>query len=204
MFAELVTADFVLADISILNANVFYELGIRHTVGPRGVICLHAGWANRPFDVAPQRTFKYDGQLFRVGLARDAAWEKKIAAEVSRLGQTLKKAVAADRRRKAARCMATCRSSCRRMRVRSALRASSINQANPTSGNQRLTIAGKEGHAEDIPTLAGDVRVARSSAQKTAVPNAARRCSRSVVLRKAEKIFEESCRDADWDGQRKN
>jgi hypothetical protein len=39
MFAELVTADFVLADISILNANVFYELGIRHTVGPRGVIC---------------------------------------------------------------------------------------------------------------------------------------------------------------------
>src|ERR1700756_3654633 len=27
MFAELVTADFVLADISILNANVFYELG---------------------------------------------------------------------------------------------------------------------------------------------------------------------------------
>ena len=91
MFAELVTADFVLADISILNANVFYELGIRHTVGPRGVICLHAGWANRPFDVAPQRTFKYDGQLFRVGLARDAAWETKIAAEVSRLGNTLQK-----------------------------------------------------------------------------------------------------------------
>ena len=65
--------------------------------GPRGVICLHAGWANRPFDVAPQRTFKYDGQLFRVGLARDAAWETKIAAEVSRLGNTLQKAVAADR-----------------------------------------------------------------------------------------------------------
>jgi hypothetical protein len=33
MFAELVTADFVLADISIFNANVFYELGTRHTVG---------------------------------------------------------------------------------------------------------------------------------------------------------------------------
>ena len=52
MFAELVTADFVLADISILNANVFYELGIRHTVGPHGVICVHAGWADRPFDVS--------------------------------------------------------------------------------------------------------------------------------------------------------
>src|SRR5205823_14015491 len=85
MFAELVTADFVLADISILNANVFYELGIRHTVGPRGVICVHAGWADRPFDVAPQRTFKYDGKLFRCGLECDAAWEKQVAEEVLRL-----------------------------------------------------------------------------------------------------------------------
>ena len=134
MFAELVTADFVLADISILNANVFYELGIRHTVGPRGVICLHAGWANRPFDVAPQRTFKYDGQLFRVGLARDAAWETKIAAEVSRLVKHCKKRWRLIGRRKAARCMATCRSSCRRMRVGSAPRASSITRRNPTSG----------------------------------------------------------------------
>src|SRR5215475_11954088 len=77
MFAELVTADFVLADISILNANVFYELGIRHTVGRRGVICLHAGWTNRPFDDAPQSTFKYDGSLFRVGPKRTEAWKKK-------------------------------------------------------------------------------------------------------------------------------
>lgn len=97
MFAELVTADFVLADISILNANVFHELGIRHTVGPRGVICLHAGWADRPFDVAPQRTFKYNGQLFRAGLKQDAAWEGRLAAEVLRLGETLRKAVAVDR-----------------------------------------------------------------------------------------------------------
>jgi len=97
MFAELVTADFVLADISILNANVFYELGIRHTIGPRGVICLHAGWADRPFDVAPQRTFKYDGELFQVGLPRDDAWKTQVAAEVAHLGETLRKAIAADR-----------------------------------------------------------------------------------------------------------
>src|SRR5215210_3963106 len=81
MFAELVTADFVLADISILNANVFYELGIRHMVGPNGVICMHAGWADRPFDIAPQRTFKYDGKLFQTGLEQDAAWDKQLANE---------------------------------------------------------------------------------------------------------------------------
>ena len=32
MYFELVTADVILADISILNANVFYELGVRHGV----------------------------------------------------------------------------------------------------------------------------------------------------------------------------
>src|SRR5215210_3603153 len=93
MFAELVTADLVLADISILNANVFYELGVRHGVGPRGVICLHAGWAARPFDVAPQRTFKYDGQLFRVGVERDDAWKEALEKEKTSLAETIRKAV---------------------------------------------------------------------------------------------------------------
>ena len=41
MFFELVTADFVLADISMINANVFYELGVRHGVAERGVLMIH-------------------------------------------------------------------------------------------------------------------------------------------------------------------
>src|ERR1051325_1265049 len=61
MFFELVTADFVLADISILNPNVFYELGVRHGVAPRGVLMVHSGLNRRPFDVAPDRTFDYNG-----------------------------------------------------------------------------------------------------------------------------------------------
>jgi hypothetical protein len=44
MFFELVTADAVVADISVLNANVFYELGVRHGVAPRGVFMIHGGW----------------------------------------------------------------------------------------------------------------------------------------------------------------
>ena len=59
MFFELVTGDIVLADISILNANVFYELGVRHGVAANGVLCVHAGWSDRPFDIAPDRTFAY-------------------------------------------------------------------------------------------------------------------------------------------------
>ena len=71
MFFELVTADAVVADISIVNPNVFYELGVRHGIAMRGVFMIHAGWSKRPFDVAPDRTFSYDGKLFEPGTARD-------------------------------------------------------------------------------------------------------------------------------------
>ena len=97
MFFELVTADLVLADISILNANVFYELGVRHGVAPRGVISIHAGWSDRPFDVAPDRTFKYNGQLFIADQkTRDAAWEEQVKTEVDQLAATLRDAIAED------------------------------------------------------------------------------------------------------------
>src|SRR3954463_9343333 len=85
MFFELVTADVILADISILNANVFYELGVRHGVAPRGVLMIHGGWTRRPFDVAPDRTFDYDGKLFSAEKGkRDKAWDERLAAEVER------------------------------------------------------------------------------------------------------------------------
>jgi tetratricopeptide (TPR) repeat protein len=97
MYFELVTADVVLADISILNANVFYELGVRHGVAPRGVLMIHGGWAKRPFDVAPDRTFDYDGKLFADAVAeRDRAWHERLEAEASRLGNVLRAALAAD------------------------------------------------------------------------------------------------------------
>jgi tetratricopeptide (TPR) repeat protein len=65
MFFELVTADLVVADISIINANVYYELGVRHGVCPRGVFIVHGGsLSSRPFDIAPDRSFTYPGNLF--------------------------------------------------------------------------------------------------------------------------------------------
>ena len=157
MFAELVTADFVLADISILNANVFYELGIRHVVGPRGVICLHAGWAERPFDVAPQRTFKYDGKLFQTDRERDGEWEKRVTAEVARLGETLRKAVAADRTTEGSPVYGNLPNLVPPDASRIGTAKFKYYQAQAEDWNQRVIIAGREGRAEDILTLAGDV-----------------------------------------------
>ncbi len=156
MFAELVTADFVLADISILNANVFYELGIRHTVGPRGVICVHAGWADRPFDVAPGRTFKYDGKLFQAGVPRDAGWETLVGTEAERLGETLRKAVEADRATEGSPVYGNLPNLVPPDASRIGTAKFKHYQAQSEEWSQRVVIAGKEGRAEDILTLAGD------------------------------------------------
>ncbi|MDT4898982.1 MAG: hypothetical protein QOH25_4059 [Acidobacteriota bacterium] len=99
MYFELVTADVILADISILNANVFYELGVRHGVAPRGVFMIHGGWTRRPFDVAPDRTFDYDGKLFVTPKQeRDAAWQERLQAEADKLATTLRNALDVDER----------------------------------------------------------------------------------------------------------
>jgi tetratricopeptide (TPR) repeat protein len=98
MFFELVTADFVLADISILNPNVFYELGVRHAVAPGGVVHLHGGWEKQPFDVAPDRLFGYDGTLWEKSAPRDAVWEERLARELETLTRTLRRAVEQDRK----------------------------------------------------------------------------------------------------------
>lgn len=59
MFQELLLADMVICDLSIDNANAFYELGIRHALRKRGVVHIQAGRAYMPFDIFNVRTFPY-------------------------------------------------------------------------------------------------------------------------------------------------
>ena len=40
MFEQLISADLVVADVSIHNANVFYELGIRHAARSRATVLI--------------------------------------------------------------------------------------------------------------------------------------------------------------------
>ena len=97
MFFELVTADIVVADISVLNANVFYELGVRHGVRPSGVFMIHGDWAKPPFDIASDRRFRYDGQLFVAdALQPEADWKARLEVEATRLGGVLRNAFEVD------------------------------------------------------------------------------------------------------------
>ena len=60
MFQLLLTADLVVADLSIHNANVFYELGIRHSLRDRHTFLLRSDTDRFPFDLQTDRYFTYD------------------------------------------------------------------------------------------------------------------------------------------------
>src|SRR5215467_8999868 len=44
-------ADLVLADMTIANSNVYYEVGIRHAAKEKGCVLLAADWSRQLFDV---------------------------------------------------------------------------------------------------------------------------------------------------------
>lgn len=59
MFQELLLADVVVADLSIDNPNVWYELGVRHALRARGVIPIACRQGPMPFDVYTDRKLRY-------------------------------------------------------------------------------------------------------------------------------------------------
>ncbi|MGB8191922.1 MAG: hypothetical protein WCF67_08390, partial [Chitinophagaceae bacterium] len=56
---EIMVADLVLADISIPNPNVFYELGIRHAISSGGTILIARTGSSIPFDLSSHRIIFY-------------------------------------------------------------------------------------------------------------------------------------------------
>jgi hypothetical protein len=59
MIERLYFADLVLADMTIPNGNVYYEVGIRHAAKEIGCVLLAAEWSKALFDVAQMRTLRY-------------------------------------------------------------------------------------------------------------------------------------------------
>ncbi|MVM28911.1 hypothetical protein GO755_02620 [Spirosoma sp. HMF4905] len=64
MFKDLRDQPVVLADLSLDNPNVFYELGIRHVMSSSGTVLICEEGSTLPFDVNLSRVifYKYDGQ----------------------------------------------------------------------------------------------------------------------------------------------
>src|SRR5262245_1518214 len=64
MFERLILCPFAVADLTFANANVYYDLGVRHAVRPWSTVLLFAEGGRLPFDVQDLRTipYKLDGQ----------------------------------------------------------------------------------------------------------------------------------------------
>jgi tetratricopeptide (TPR) repeat protein len=69
MFQKLLVADLVIADVSIHNANAFYELGARHAFREKRTVLIRCGKQSLPpeakldevpFDLKTDRYFEYD------------------------------------------------------------------------------------------------------------------------------------------------
>lgn len=60
MFERLMLCDYAVADLTTANANVFYELGIRHGIRPYSTVPLAASGMRLPFDVGPLRAILYE------------------------------------------------------------------------------------------------------------------------------------------------
>jgi hypothetical protein len=82
MFERLILCEYAVADLTTANANVFYELGVRHAVRPWSTVLIFSkGGSQLPFDVAPLRAMPY--QLGGDGTLANLDEDKKLL--VSRL-----------------------------------------------------------------------------------------------------------------------
>jgi tetratricopeptide (TPR) repeat protein len=59
MYERLILADYAIADLTTANANVFYEVGVRHAVRPYSTVLVSADVKRVPFDLAPDRVLPY-------------------------------------------------------------------------------------------------------------------------------------------------
>jgi nucleoside 2-deoxyribosyltransferase len=77
---SLADADLVIADVSGLNGNVMYELGLAHGMGKRTVMITRT-IAELPFDLRPYRATEYSTEFHEAGKLKDRL--REIAMSVA-------------------------------------------------------------------------------------------------------------------------
>jgi tetratricopeptide (TPR) repeat protein len=85
MLERLYFADLVLADMTIANGNVYYEVGIRHAAQKAGCVLLAADWSKQLFDVVQMRTIRYPLPEGNITEATAAAMQAAIRDDIAAL-----------------------------------------------------------------------------------------------------------------------
>lgn len=63
MLRSIASAEVAVVDTSSLNANVFYELGVRHSLRPAATVLIHRKSTTFPFNIAGLSSIEYDTDL---------------------------------------------------------------------------------------------------------------------------------------------
>jgi hypothetical protein len=82
MLERLYYSDLVVADVSIANANAYYEVGVRHAARPTGCVLIAADWSRPVFDLAQVRHIPYPHPDERVDEAEAEAIKQRLVAEI--------------------------------------------------------------------------------------------------------------------------
>ncbi|HLH11055.1 MAG TPA: TRAFs-binding domain-containing protein [Methylovirgula sp.] len=79
MYERLMLSEYAVADLTIFNPNVYYELGVRHAVRPQTTVLMAADASRLPFDVGHLRTLPY--RLDEKGRPKEAAAARAALAK---------------------------------------------------------------------------------------------------------------------------
>lgn len=97
MFERLLLCEYAVADLTTANANVFYELGVRHTARPHTTQAIYATHQPIPFDVNYLRALPYElGENNRFGDAEAKALREALAGRLEGLRQVVLAGEAVD------------------------------------------------------------------------------------------------------------
>ena len=78
MYEWIYKADFVIADISTLNPNVLYELGVRHALRPNTTIVISEDQTKYPFDLNHTIITKYEHLGKDIGVSEAKRFKREL------------------------------------------------------------------------------------------------------------------------------
>jgi MAP3K TRAFs-binding domain len=85
MYEQLLQADLVVADLSTLNANAFFELGVRYALRPRATVAIAESGFKNPFDTNHISTLSYE----HLGKGIDAEEAERFKAKLTEVCRTV-------------------------------------------------------------------------------------------------------------------
>ena len=85
MYALLIHADLVIADISTYNPNAIYELGVRHAVKPFSTIIMKEEKGKIPFDLDHNRIFHYSHMEEDIGASEAERCQKALISLIGKV-----------------------------------------------------------------------------------------------------------------------